>query len=497
MPRKQTRNAIRKKNIWVAIYVGSIARDYLGAVSIGRSLKALGYIVSIFCDRVGQYSIREWILEYRPDVLVLPAVPFGYRFHSYFRAKGVTDYKPFIVIVPTEFRAGLLKEPTDQAPTIPDVASYVDLVLCINRYERTHLLKVFKTLSKEKTEVVGMPRFDFFFQSRKRDEKFYTKYAIPKDYWGQKVVLISSRAGAIDFIEEDLKRGRKSRVIQRGLAQSGETEETVMHIVAIQKHVRDLFIKATERLAEAFDDHCIVFRLHPSEKPGTHYDRLKTYKNVVIMDPNKGYIGEVLSFSDVMIGFRCTSFIEATLAGVPIIQLLPEPSVLSGPTDTDETTEGLDGYVVSSVESIKRLLPAVQEVLDRSGRWPNNKDTDQSSKIADHVEYLDGQSSRRVSERIDYWLGQSGMIEEIEQRDIRRRKEFIAKATNQSLQRGRFFRQYDPRLEPFKATLLYIKQGLKVFKRISLNFIGRNVDSIKFNVDVEKDLSSKELINVK
>jgi len=80
-------------------------------------------------DRIGVYSIREWLPKYRPDVLVVPAIIFGYRFQSYFRQQGVVNYRPKYIALPTEFRVGLIK---DKTYIQPEISAYIRYILRVS-----------------------------------------------------------------------------------------------------------------------------------------------------------------------------------------------------------------------------------------------------------------------------------------------------------------------------------------------------------------------------
>ena len=109
------------------------------------------------------------------------------------------------------------------------------------------------------------------------------------------------------------------------------------------------YVRAIRRLALTYPETAIVVRPHPTERPEAWQRLIGNYKNVVIQ--HEGSIAPVLRGATVMIHNGCTTSMEATKGGIPVLTYAP--------IDTHNEEHFFPNQLGGHVGSIEQLVTEV------------------------------------------------------------------------------------------------------------------------------------------
>ncbi|USD60257.1 DUF354 domain-containing protein [Vibrio sp. SCSIO 43140] len=171
--------------------------------------------------------------------------------------------------------------------------------------------------SSPKLVYTGNPRFDFY---KSYTSSLYTESLakINELVAGKKIILIVSRFGDVNPAKglDYLKLLRDS-----GYIDDDESEKFFYGFYDHSKLIFDALLDVPKTLSENLDDHIVVIRPHPSEGHELWQELTSDMENVIVNSEFE--IASWLHACEVMIHNGCTTAIEATAIGKPVISFVP------------------------------------------------------------------------------------------------------------------------------------------------------------------------------
>ncbi len=153
----------------------------------------------------------------------------------------------------------------------------------------------------------------------------------------------------------------------------------------MDKKVLFHYVKLAGKIADAFPDHTIILRPHPSENHEFWIEKTKNHKNIKVI--SEGSVTPWILESEMLIHSSCTTGLEAFLMGKPVISLLPYGKNKIRRHISDEVSYKA-ANVEDAVEAAKKLL----------GKKPEDKKEALKGKIS----YLGKTSSaEKIVEEFD------------------------------------------------------------------------------------------------
>lgn len=216
-------------------------------------------------------------------------------------------------------------------------------------------LKAIYSNQSQKIFKTGSPRADLW---RTDFSPYWRK---PKDFLSRPYFLISSNMGLAnnwkrlwERVEIDRAESFYDKDPERLIHQFGATAEDFRKTAE--------FIKAIRSLAHNNSDFDIVLRPHPVEEPHAWETYLRDIPGVYVI--GEGAISEWIEGAFAVMHNGCTSALEATIAGKPVVTYLPFPQDYQRPVP-DEL-----GYQAHSAEE---LLDLVSDIFDKEQRQKNEE----------------------------------------------------------------------------------------------------------------------------
>ncbi|MFA0087052.1 surface carbohydrate biosynthesis protein [Vibrio sp. 10N.261.51.F12] len=168
-----------------------------------------------------------------------------------------------------------------------------------------------------KLVYTGNPRFDFY----KSNTSSLYKDSIAKInelVAGKKIILIVSRFGDVNPAKglDYLKL-----LNDNGYIDDEESEKFFYGFYDHSKLIFDALLDVPKILSENLDDHIVVIRPHPSEGHELWQELTSSMENVIVNSDFE--IASWLHACEVMIHNGCTTAIEATAIGKPVISFVP------------------------------------------------------------------------------------------------------------------------------------------------------------------------------
>ena len=247
---------------------------------------------------------REWIKRLPPQikVIILPT-------------EGITTY--------TKNMANLLGGEREEYKYITALLSWIDF---LEEYWHPGCF-----LDKEKIIPIGIPRFDFFFNSKirsvfKSPEHLRKKLKIPYE---AKVITFFLNFVYATVADRNIKLWKKILIDQ------GYNPRPYIKIAYKDLKAREKFISTIKKLIKTFSDYIFLIKPHPNEDFYFYKKYLNKISNLKIV-PNL-YSIEALSISDLVVQRRCITGLEAAILNKPAIDY------------TYQTLEAYDGDLVKGI----------------------------------------------------------------------------------------------------------------------------------------------------
>ena len=486
----------RFKGIWVAIETQTL-NDFSRLRGVGGELQALGFQVSFHPGRIGNMSVREWMLEYRPDVLVLRGAIWGERYFGYFKVNGGQDYQPLIVVIPSEFTYSLLPADIhDQLfdPPKAKVGEFVDLVLCIHEKEKKWVTSTWPTIKETSVIPIGLPAFDRFYQKHLSKIDARKEFGIRECELKKYIVLVGSRSANSDF-----QIGSEGPEIQRVLKRAnyffGCRPEHKKQVIEFHSKLSLCFISATKRLAKSCPEVIICFKPHPAEKQEKYDIAFSGIENIRVIKSNAFSMTDLIWIADLFVGYRCGSFLEARLAEVPIVHFMPEIVSTSG-----AKYELAEAGHFSAFDNVARwTVRNERELVDLCGKYFADGElaintyctelTAEGLRLEEMTGALDGESSERAAKEIAKLVRGSDCLMGNQSKERIKDRAFVAKATNRAYLDG-YFQPFRITKHPY-STLRYLIRGqLKRLVGFGRQSLGARSQDSTIRVDIKKEMVS-------
>jgi surface carbohydrate biosynthesis protein len=168
-----------------------------------------------------------------------------------------------------------------------------------------------------------------------------------------KFILLNSNFGRVNSaVKRTRDKGVAGRLTDPVL--DAKWQEMVEYRREIYQHFRTMF----SGLCEAFPDHQVVLRPHPSERVESWHDIPAKYKNAHVV-----YEGNVLPWllaADILVQNGCTTALESALMGKPVIAYMPVSS--------DIHDWHLPNSVSHKVQSMTALADVIRDHLNHENR---------------------------------------------------------------------------------------------------------------------------------
>ena len=312
----------------IFIAIENYNRELAGKELLARKLSLHGFIVFL-----GHKSIIRSLLNLYPlkgHIFIDKGVTNGsaYRIKK-FKKSGMIIYSfDEEALMQTDFK--IYSELNHEVDSIKNI----DGIFCWGSQHN----KMLKKIGYESKQLIntGNPRFDNY------------KYINLKDFskYKKKYILICSRfcmpraSEMLAFSEDFVK----------------PTKEIYNKFLAIPRLIRSSNIKNK-----------ILIRPHPSEDINIWSKETNRLKDIIIS--NKGPLKNVLKESILMIHNRCTTGLEAYIAGVPVISY--EPFELSEPPHPPK--ELINSFAHYIANSEKEILSNIKSILKKEKLLNNSK----------------------------------------------------------------------------------------------------------------------------
>jgi len=482
------------RNIWISIEVQT-RNDLRALVGVGAELRELGFVVSFHSGKIGHIPVRNWMAEYRPDVLVLRGMSWGFRYMSYFDANTGGEYRPLIIIIPAEFTYSVfspeIRKELHRKPTNREVGSSIDLVLCIHQEEKQFITDTWSSISDSTVIPVGLPAFDRFAHQQPSKEDSKRIIGIPEADIARNIVLIASRSATADYENEE----RHLNMLRRAKEFMGTPPEYVKQVIQFHVLLSICFISATKELAKNCPDTIFCFKPHPAENENRYQEAFAGIENIRIIKSSGVSMTDLILIADLLIGYRCGSFLEASIANVPIVNFKPELV-----DDTGNKFElaykahpqSFDNLARWTVNHPRQLVDLCSKYvsLDESGfKEYRTVISSGGLKLENMIGLLDGKSSQRAAGEIAKLLDQSSRCRDNQSNIRNKDRLFLAKATNRAYLTG-YFQPYRIRTNAFSSIrhiILILLKRLK--KNVRKVFYFKSSDSTN-PINVEDEMQA-------
>jgi surface carbohydrate biosynthesis protein len=228
--------------------------------------------------------------------------------------------------------------------------------------------------NREKVVICGNPRFDLL-RPEWRGVFEGTARAIRERYGptilvNTKFALVNNVRGIADYTDHLKAAGKIA---------STEHEALWRRYVTVQQHVFPRFLDLLPILSDAFKDHTIIVRPHPSEKDDPWVARAKTLPNVKSI--YAGNVHEWIMASDVVIQNNCTTGIEAFLLG--------RPSISYRPFKDDGVELELPERVSFPAETAEQVVSLVRAIIGKEID-PVARHRTEGAFVRQHIANIDG-----------------------------------------------------------------------------------------------------------
>lgn len=281
-------------------------RDLMGATLIAHHLEKRG----VRCHLEPLESYRSCLAAYAPDLIL-----FNHLISSHLVAfsKRLRELNVLTAVLPNE---GILYDPGQLKYNAGHYhkGAFIDLFFCWNEIHRAAIRHENPSVSDTRLEVVGVPRFDFYFEPWSRLFPERPRQGRPR------LLLCTNFAFARYENLSDEDAHRFFEPFQRmDLYRDYKTN------IRMAVRGRDKMFVFLEKLASSglFD---IVLRPHPREVPAYYQERLEALpepaRSRIELD-SSSMIHELIRNCDLELSCEtCTTAIEAWIVGKPTVELV-------------------------------------------------------------------------------------------------------------------------------------------------------------------------------
>jgi surface carbohydrate biosynthesis protein len=257
----------------------------------------------------------------------------------------------------------------------PDALKLIDKFYAWGNFQTNTILSKFGW-TKEKILVTGNPRFDVLrneFRSIFQDDvkKIINKY-------GNFILINTNFASSNHFKGPDFGFDILKK---RGLINSKDDEIFHRERLEHQKKIRNCFVEMIREVSDAFPDHGIVLRPHPSENQQFWREITSELTNVKVV--HEGYIVPWLLAAETMVHNGCTTGIESFLIKTPAIAFCP---IIS--EKYDNYLPNALSYIVSDTHELKKQILNVLK-MDEDNALIN--DPERRAIAQAHIASIDGE----------------------------------------------------------------------------------------------------------
>lgn len=250
---------------------------------------------------------------------------------------------------------------------------HIDLFFCWNERHK-HIMLDVGAYPEAKSEVVGVPRFDFYFKPWSRIIESKNSRQRNKQR-----VLFCTNTGFAQF------RGAPKDSVQRQFAQWSSNIDgynDIWQIIELDWHARERLLEFAGALAsnQKFE---VILRPHPLENPSFYLDWASRNPRVRV-DSTTNISGLIMDADMVISAIECTTGLEGWIAKKPVIGLSVGP-------ETDRSS----GHVICSDPSIISEL-AENELADSQDYLRETRE----AILQDWCGFSDGRASDRIADKI-------------------------------------------------------------------------------------------------
>ncbi|MDX2479013.1 MAG: hypothetical protein QNK24_01600 [Desulfuromusa sp.] len=244
---------------------------------------------------------------------------------------------------------GLLREPDAIYHRWRLSAVALKHVACLTTWgeDNARALRAFSGYSNAPIKVTGNPRIDLL---RPELREFYRPEAETiKQRYGNFILVNTNFSKVNHYYSElgELKQaaeGKKTGKIDPFDAGKGR------HKITIFEH----FKKMLPALCDAFADHTVVLRPHPSESHQTWMEIARDHDNLIIT--NEGNVHPWLMAAKIVVANGCTTLVESAILGTPGVNFEP--------VTVDEYDFPITRDVSRRVFTLTELLSTVRKIVD-------------------------------------------------------------------------------------------------------------------------------------
>jgi surface carbohydrate biosynthesis protein len=219
--------------------------------------------------------------------------------------------------------------------------------------------------SSRKIAVTGNVRFDLLQEPYRSlfDNKVYEL----REHYGS-FILINTN---FDLYNNILGReAALSRLKKRRLIKNQEDEDFFWQWSECAGERYQHFVAMIAHLSEAFPQHTIVVRPHPSENFEKWQQATRSFANVHVV--HDGNVVPWLIAAEVVIHNNCTTGVEAYVAGTPVVAYRPVKS--------EKFDLSLSNEISKQVTSLPELQATLREILAQPHAFAHQQQTDPNAR---------------------------------------------------------------------------------------------------------------------
>lgn len=280
---------------------------------------------------------------------------------------------------------GLLREPDPIYHRWRLSAVAMRRIACLTTWgeDNARAFRSFSGYSNTPIKVTGNPRIDLL---RPELRDFYRPQA---DAIGERYgdfILINTNFSKVNHYYEELGELKQA-------AEGKNSAKTDPYDAGKGRHklaIFESFLKMLPAFCEAFADHTVILRPHPSESHQTWLDIAQKHPNLIIT--NEGNVHPWLMAAKVVVANGCTTLVESAILGTA--------GVNYEPVTVDEYDFPITRDVSRRVFTLEELLTTVRAIVD--GQMGPLDDATRKAAMAPHIAALEGRlAADRVVDALD------------------------------------------------------------------------------------------------
>ncbi|MFB6305924.1 MAG: hypothetical protein ABEH43_02865, partial [Flavobacteriales bacterium] len=316
----------------------------LGDVYLSQLLKRRGFRVVNIDSHPNGIWWMDWLLEHRPMVVILHSINELTKFIDHKEQHLDQTYKPYKIVLPTE--GTIFYDETERQALHKNLDknwdfTLPDLYFCWNQIEIDELPKNTE-LDRSVLELASHQRFDLHRKPLNSicppRKALLNKYNIPTDRdW--KIVTVAFN---FPHCEKEAQEGQmKADIWDNQLPEGFGYDDVIDRHYTDRKEMKQ-FVK---KIVDKFSNVWVLAKPHPLSRDSSYTD-IMNYERCTLLRTD--FIHNMLSISDLLIHYKCTSMLEAWLADVPALNFantdmheIWKREVNHGPFDASNSNEAL------------------------------------------------------------------------------------------------------------------------------------------------------------